>query len=43
MPSSKASKSETVKSVAKTVGPFCTFLDLSAGRVAYVEPPTART
>src|SRR5258708_33843488 len=32
MPSSKASKSETVESVAKTVGRLY-FLDLSAGRV----------
>jgi len=41
MPSSKASKSETVKSVAKTVGRLY-FLDLSAGRVL-TSNPTART
>ncbi len=37
MPSSKASKSETVKSVAKTVGRLY-FLDLSAGRVLTSNP-----
>src|SRR5882762_10402327 len=37
MPSSKASKSETVKPVAKTVGRLY-FLDLSAGRVLTSNP-----
>src|SRR5467141_3857393 len=37
MPSSKASKSETVKSVAKTVGRLY-FLDLAAGRVLTSNP-----
>src|ERR1700730_6532632 len=40
MPSSKASKPETVKSAAKTVGRLF-FLDLSAGRVLSANPDGA--